>query len=248
MKLKELIENNLVLSIMALAICAFLAGWGAYEAVIKAGNSEVISKNELKELRDAKDKLDKPSAAQLGKSATTNKLKVVFVDALQRRYFVKDNPLYQDGNAAFLVHRVASSDIGNVVNPASAIIDRIAPRDNPQLYKLSAEKIEKEEPDIVVIHRSAFCADNENNERECDGRLLRLLKEMTHRDTVYIVYSRKFTTNSAFAARLANEAGIQGRLYVYEFKDGYPFDDGLQVDHFFQTLLMLVRAQISQKV
>jgi hypothetical protein len=70
---------------------------------------------------------------------------------------------------------------------------------------------------------------------------------MTSRDTVFLVYSRRHDTNSDYAAYLENATTLVGRIFVYGFKEGFPFDDGRQVDHFLRTLLTLVRARRCQK-
>lgn len=249
MKLKEKIEENLTLSIMALVIVAFGLGWTAYGTILKAGNNEIVTANELAKLKESDTQLKKLSEEKAGKSAAAQskqKVKVVFVDAMQRIYFKQNPEQYPEGNADFLIHHIEmNSEMGKLIAPVKKLAHRIMPGANPQLYRLTAEEVEKEEPDIVVIHRSAFYKENEEDLN--DERLIQFLKGMKRSDTVFLLYSRKAKTDGPYVYELANKTSLEGRIFPYQFRLGSPFDDRTQVDPFFQTLLMLVHARMNQK-
>jgi hypothetical protein len=250
MSLKEKIEDNLTLSIIAIAITAFVAGWGATEAVRKAGNSEVITANDLAKLKEAEKKfneLQKEIADKPVPAKTKQQVKVVFVDTKTRLY-IKEGPVkYQEGNADFLTHHVELNEqLKKLIIPVKKLTDVPPPGADPLRYKLVAEDVEKEEPDLVVIHRSAFYKEGEQDPNE--AKLVAFLKGMKKPNIVFVLYSRKGDTDGKYAADIENKTGLSGRIYPYKFRPGNPFNDGAQVDHFFNTIMLLAHARRDQNV
>ncbi len=242
MNLKEKIEENLTLSILAFAIVAFGIGWGAHGTVLKAGNNEIITANDLAKLKDAETRL-KNLQEQNVDAQSKQKVRVVFVDAMQRRYFELNPEQYPEGNADFLIHHIEmNSEISRLVDPIKKLTYSTQQGAN---LRLSAEEVVKEKPDIVVIHRSAFYKEDEQVHED---RLVDFLKGIKMKDTVFLVYSRTPETDGKYAYALGNSTGLTDRIFPYQFRVGYPFDDRTQVDPFFQTLSMLIHARMSQKV
>jgi hypothetical protein len=240
MNLKEKMEENLTLSILAFAIVAFGAGWAAYGTVIKVGGNETITANELAKLKDSEKQLKQFQEQKVG-AQPKPKVRVVFVDAMQRRYFVVNPHQYPEGNADFLIHHIEMDrKFDGLVEP----IKKLTWTQEGANLRLSAGDVVKENPDIVVIHRSAFYPEDEQVD---EVRLEEFLKGMKTKDTVFLVYSRTPETDGQYAYRLGNKTGLTDRIFPYQFKLAYPFDDRTQVDPFLQTLLMLVQARMSQK-
>jgi hypothetical protein len=65
MNLREQIENNLTVWLLSTLLAGFLAGIGAYKAIIEIAQLEVVSRQELHELRAEASQLD-PGVASTG--------------------------------------------------------------------------------------------------------------------------------------------------------------------------------------
>lgn len=89
MSIKQTIEGSLTISIIVIAIAAYIAGIGTYKTIIEIAKLEVISKGELhilkKELEDARSKLtekekilrDQLNDVIIGTEEDSNKLYII---------------------------------------------------------------------------------------------------------------------------------------------------------------------------
>ena len=160
------------------------------------------------------------------------KVKVVFVDTEKRVY----DQRYGESNAHFLSHHVDQDpNLSSLIEPVVKITGKEA----------LASDIEREAPDLVVIHRSAFFGEKEADPNE--AKLVQFLRGMTKSDILYVVYSRNPDTDGSFAGDLENRTGLTGRIYPYRFRSKNPFADAVQVRHFFNTILLLAHARLNQK-
>jgi hypothetical protein len=163
-------------------------------------------------------------------------VKVVFVDTDKRVY----DKRYGRSNADFLTSQ--AEKLKDLLTPEKKITGSLSPED-------VAKEVKKEEPDIVVIHRSAFYGDRETDPDE--AKLERFLREMAGLDIIFVLYSRKGDTDGKYAADMENKSTLIGKIYAYKFtsidSSKNPFKDKAQVDHFFNTISLLAHARLDLK-
>jgi len=98
-------------------------------------------------------------------------------------------------------------------------------------------------PQLVVIHRSAF--EIKKDTQGSEARLKSFLTALRGSNALFLIYSRKPNTDGEFASSLANASGLKGRVYPYQFQTGNPFAKVPAVEHFMQTIQLMVDASNS---
>ena len=161
---------------------------------------------------------------------------VVFLDTYaQHKAYRKQDQETGTSNAHFLVSTIAKDKSLREVMQADPVI-------TPQSGTLDLSQVRQLKPHVIVVHRSAF--DTAKASDKGDVKLTEFLRSASDTDALFLVYSRKSTTNGALAKRLEADTGLGGRIFVYEFPLGDPFGDDSQVRHFLNNVATLGKARL----
>lgn len=137
-------------------------------------------------------------------------------------------------NAHFFEKKMRSySDLQTSIEPHVAI--------TAQNGTIDVNPIIRMNPDVIVVHRSAF---NSKDDQANDERLQHFLREMRVSNATFLIYSRQADTGEAALKFFENQTELAGRIFMYRFTMGNPLADEVQVRHFLNYVATLAKSKL----